>query len=350
MYQHAVIVGCGVSGLTTGITLLRQGVKNVTIIGKHLASESSTEFASPWAGASIVTFASSHDKRLQDIDRDTLKEFHHLANNVPESGVSYCPGRQYFASDDDPNEDRYWVRDLFQDYRRFSDDELPKGCKAGYSFVSFCTNVPQYLQWLMEQFTALGGKIQKKEVASLQAAIDAFEDADVVINCTALGSALLKDVQDKTMYPVRGQTVLVWAPHIRFQVYCDVTNADKFCTYIIPRGDGSVICGGTMDPDNHDKTADPELTKSILKACCDLHPFLAHGKGPDNLKILSVNVGFRPGRKDGIRIEKEIKQRANGQKVVVCHNYGHSSHGYQSSWGSSQRVWKVISQQGLAKL
>jgi hypothetical protein len=50
-----------------------------------------------------------------DIDRITLQEFRRLAIHEPESGVSYCPGVQYFEADDLPGEDSYWVRDLFQD-------------------------------------------------------------------------------------------------------------------------------------------------------------------------------------------------------------------------------------------
>lgn len=73
-------------------------------------------------------------------------------------------------------------------------------------------------------------------------------------------------------------------------------------------------------------------------------PDITHGKGPDAFDIVSYNVGFRPARRGGIRIEKEIKRtctilftnylpinisidRSNGQKVTVCHNYGHGSHG-----------------------
>lgn len=41
-----------------------------------------------------------------------------------------------------------------------------------------------------------------------------------------------------------------------------------------------------------------------------------------NLQIIGHNVGIRPGRKSGIRIEKEEK---NGQKIV--HVYGKFRHG-----------------------
>jgi D-amino-acid oxidase len=41
---------------------------------------------------------------------------------------------------------------------------------------------------------------------------------------------------------------------------------------------------------------------------------------------VSVNVGFRPGRKSGPRIE--IEEVGEGrQKKVVCHQYGHAGGG-----------------------
>lgn len=119
-------------------------------------------------------------------------------------------------------------------------------------------------------------------------------------------------------------------------------------TYIIPRNDGTVICGGTVDRENRQTAPDDSITKDILKRICELCPEITHGKGPDHFDIVSVNVGFRPGRQNGIRIEKEVKRkwfmsslksrfyqiyliisldRSNGQKVTVCHNYGHGSHG-----------------------
>ncbi|CAO3627712.1 unnamed protein product [Cunninghamella blakesleeana] len=349
-FKNVVVLGGGVSGLTTGITLLQNGAQNVILTAKHLPGDKSTEYTSPWAGASILSFATSNDKRLQDIDRYTLKEFKRLANQVPEAGVSYCPGYQYFAVADPPGQDSYWVNNFYQDYERLSKDELPKNAIGGYRFVSFTANVPQYLGWLEEKFKSLGGKIERNTFDSLQSVIENYNECDTLINCSGLGSYYLKDVQDLTMYPVRGQTIVVRAPHVKFQVYQDTSPTAKFCTYIIPRGDGTVICGGTMDMENKNPQPEPELTKQILNNCYNLFPYITHGKGPDAFEIVSANVGFRPGRKNGIRLEKEIKHRSNGEKVQVVHNYGHSSHGYQSSWGSSEIVLRLLKDHRLSKL
>lgn len=48
-----------------------------------------------------------------EIDTDTHKVFKYLANNVPESSVQHCPGIQFYDTDDEPNEDNTWVRQLY---------------------------------------------------------------------------------------------------------------------------------------------------------------------------------------------------------------------------------------------
>ncbi|KAG0167211.1 hypothetical protein DFQ30_006275 [Apophysomyces sp. BC1015] len=274
-----------------------------------------------------------------EIDRETLKEFAHLEANVPEAAVMYCPGVEYIDLPDAPGEDSMWVRDLYNEFSVIPQSELPAGASSGYHFSTFTASVPQYLAWLISQLTKLGGRLEQGEFKSLSELIDKYHNATIVVNCSGLGSSRLTDVKDTTMYPIRGQTVLVHAPHVKKQLY---RTGKGYFTYIIPRKDGNVICGGTLDAENRSTVPDDELTKEILKRCYELYPDITHGKGPDAFDIVAVNVGFRPGRQQGIRIEKEIIRRPNNKKVVVCHNYGHGSHGYQSSWGSSARVLQLL--------
>lgn len=57
--------GAGVTGLTSAISLLRKGYKDVTVVSKHVPGDWSSEYTSPWAGASILTVAAHDDYRLQ---------------------------------------------------------------------------------------------------------------------------------------------------------------------------------------------------------------------------------------------------------------------------------------------
>lgn len=96
-----------------------------------------------------------------------------------------------------------------------------------------------------------------------------------------------------------------------------VLGSDRW-TYIIPRGDGTVICGGTVDRVNRQTSPDDEITKSILERVYNLYPEITHGKGVDAFDIVAVNVGFRPGRAGGIRLEKEIRRKDQNNFLCVC--------------------------------
>ncbi|KAI9248857.1 hypothetical protein BDA99DRAFT_524634 [Phascolomyces articulosus] len=330
-----VILGAGVLGLTTAITLKKNGYDDITVVGQyHPGDDLTHEFTSPWAGASIVTFA-FENKLLQDIDRISFQEFKREADQVPEAGVMYCPGIHYSEVEDAPAE--AWGHKFYLNTSEIPKDQLPQGVKFGYKFLSFTMNAPQYLSWLVSNVQKLNIPIERDTFESLGQVSEKY-GADTVINCSGLGSATLKDVQDKTISAIRGQTVLVHAPHIKTQMYRE--GPDVY-TYIIPRPDGHCIVGGTLDYDNKSPVPNPEISKDILKRVYDLNPELTHGKGPDAFNIVKHNVGFRPGRKDSVRVEKETLDAGN-KKFTVVHNYGHGAHGYLSSWGSAVKVLELL--------
>ncbi|CAO0791148.1 unnamed protein product [Mucor circinelloides] len=347
MSEKIIVLGAGVTGLTSAISLLRKGYKDVTVVSKHVPGDLSTEYTSPWAGASILTVADHDDYRLQEMDLYTMKEFERLSKEEPDAHVMPCKGIQYCEDPALPGEDPHWVRKIYKNVKEIPKSELIPGVSYGYTFESFTANVPKYLQWLVKTLRSLGGRIERKSFESIQQAIEEFPEATVIVNCTGLGSYYLTDVKDHTMYPIRGQTVTVRAPHIKTQHYIDSSNR---WTYIIPRDDGTVICGGTVDRENRNTSPDDAITKDILERVYKLYPEITHNKGVEHFDIVGVNVGFRPGRKGGIRLEKETRRRSNGQKVTVCHNYGHSSHGYQSSWGSCAKLVELVSNERLSKL
>lgn len=66
-------------------------------------------------------------------------------------------------------------------------------------------------------------------------------------------------------------------------------------SYIIPRPDGNVILGGTMQQGNWDTSIDPQTAKFILKNAYEICPELSHGQGWEKIQVISHNVGLRPG-------------------------------------------------------
>lgn len=60
---------------------------------------------------------------------------------------------------------------------------------------------------------------------------------DVIVVCTGIGSRSLGGVEDLDVYPVRGQTVLIRAPWVKFGIS---EKTSECISYIIPRQSGDV--------------------------------------------------------------------------------------------------------------
>jgi D-amino-acid oxidase len=122
--------------------------------------------------------------------------------------------------------------------------------------ISFDT--PKYLQYLSSRFTEKGGRFLRATVQHIQqiveGGINLFSGEgtptppDAVVVCTGLWSRFLGGVEDKDVYPIRGQTVLIRAPWIKFALAR--TDKDSL-TYIIPRKSGDVSASTFMPEPNY---------------------------------------------------------------------------------------------------
>jgi len=144
------------------------------------------------------------------------------------------------------------------------------------------------------------------------------------------------------MIPARGQTVLVRnsAP---FQG-CISGSDDKEdeVTYLMTRAAaGGSILGGCYQKGNWNGAVDSKLAERIIKRAVDFCPELIKD-GP--LDIISHNVGLRPVRQGGFRVEREIMGNKDGIYKQVVHNYGHGGAGYQTSYGCALKVVQLVSE------
>lgn len=148
----------------------------------------------------------------------------------------------------------------------------------------------------------------------------------------------LGGVEDKLMYPVRGQIVLVRNDAGKMYGVSGTDDGSEEIMYIMTRAaGGGTVLGGCYQKDNWESQPDPSLAIRIMKRCVEMCPQLTNGKGIEHLDIIRHGVGLRPAREGGTRIEKE---KING--VWVVHNYGHGGAGYQSSYGCAQAAVKLV--------
>jgi len=171
---------------------------------------------------------------------------------------------------------------------------------------------------------------------------------DAVVVCVGIGARSLGGVEDSDVFPIRGQTVLLRAPWIKFGR--TQSSLDGLWTYIIPRRSGDVIVGGTKVANDWYPHPRPETTADIIKRgldlCPELSPAYATNPVPSAEDVKSILIeegcGLRPARKGGIRLETSVVETISGLKVPVVFNYGHGGYGYQSSWGSANMAVDLL--------
>ncbi|KAI7906871.1 uncharacterized protein BX663DRAFT_494047 [Cokeromyces recurvatus] len=349
-----VVIGAGVTGLTTAVSLMEKGYKKVLIVAKHLPGDLSIEYTSPYAGAHWRTMAKNDDQLLQRFDTISYKKFIQLAeNNEKEStGIMIVPSFDYYDDDSIIENTDPWFKDVVQNFQLLTEkDNLPEGAKIGHTYTTVLVNTPVYLKWLLSKFKSFGGHLVRYSLSHIDEIFNFLhqqqptemnkdEQHFAVINCTGLGARFLGGVQDNALYPTRGQTVIIKASHIKKTI--THVGKQKNINYIIPRSDGTVILGGTANEHDFNPFPDDTVTKSILEKTVNLCPELRTDHHQP-LDIVRYAVGLRPTRLGGPRIENEILfSRDKRRSVQVTHAYGHGGFGVQASWGSAEYVIQVM--------
>lgn len=227
--------------------------------------------------------------------------------------------------------------------------ELPAGIDGGTSFTSVCINTALYLPWLASQSLKNGTVIRRGIVKDVSEAADLHHSgkrADLVVNCTGLSSLRLGGVEDKDLYPARGQIVVVRNDPLVMSSVSGTDDGSNEATYVMHRAaGGGCVLGGCLQKDNWESQPDPNLAIRIMKRCVDLCPALVpEGAGIEALSIIRHGVGLRPMRKGGPRVERSVVKASDGRDVKVVHDYGHGGYGYQTSYGSAQAAMKLVNE------
>ncbi|KAF2015422.1 FAD dependent oxidoreductase [Aaosphaeria arxii CBS 175.79] len=356
-----LIIGAGVIGLQTAVTLLEAGYV-VTILAEHSPGDESIKYTSPWAGAIWRTHSAPHQVELCQWDMESYRTWRQIIRDEPgrakDMGIEGRPIYVYSAATMfDTASPTLWFSSQVQNFSLVPAADLTPNCKSGYSYDSIVINPPVYLNYLASRARELGAQFVRARlpvdqgfthaVKSAFAAVDRSEeeprrDFAAVVNCTGLGAKEL--CQDESMYPIRGQTLLVRLTSTKEVVRKRIIlqedpAAAPAVTYCFPRpGTDMFLLGGTKKADDSSPEPDGETTKGIIARCRNVWPELRDAE----IEVVSQQVGLRPGRKEGPRVEIEDVEIEHGRKVRVVHQYGHSGAGYQLSIGSAKKVLGLV--------
>ena len=312
--KNALVLGCGVMGLTSGIRLLENGYE-VEIMAASIPPDTTSDVATAY----WYPFRVNPPEKVLPWAAFTYEKYIDLAK-IPGIGIGVFNFVQIF---DHQVKDPFW-KPAVRSFVRVGKDELPPGYVDGYIASVARIETPVYMQYLLNHFKDTGGKVTKldREIESL---VDISEGWGIIINCMGLGAG--KVLNDKEVFPIRGQLVKTTNPGLK-----DCINEEEgplAVSYIVPHGSYCIL-GGTADDNDWNMEIEPETSEEILRKCRILDPRL------EEAQVLGARVGLRPGRTE-VRLEVEKVS----EDCTVIHNYGHGGAGFTLSWGCAENVLEL---------
>lgn len=349
--RHALIIGAGVTGLTSALCLSRRGIRS-TILAERLAPGITSSVAGAlweWppavCGAHHDPVSLQRSKRWSAVSYETFEKLAETSG----TGVYLRPVNFYFRAK--LQEHPFHLaktRELRQQVKGFHHDagliqangineEL--GLKDAYRYVAPMVDMDVYLTWLLSEVRSAGSAVVLRRVeGALRSEARGLKrefHADTVINCAGLGA---QELADDPMYPVRGAMVRLVNDGARIpritQAHClspDGVTKDDEIAIVLPRGEDRIVLGALAEPDEYAAGIDLRNyapLRRMYERCLEFLPLL---RGAEIDPKEPVRVGFRPFRKSNIRLEHDAE-------TGIIHNYGHGGAGVTFSWGCAMEV------------
>lgn len=339
MQTDFLIVGGGVVGLTSARALLQSGYRVTLVERGKVGGEAS------WAGGGILSPLCPWDYheavtrlalRGMTMFGETAAALHAYTGIDPEyqrSGMLLLPPYQAGLA-------KQWCMQhqfIFQPVEL--DEYLPGKLGEGLLLPDVAqVRNPRLLQALRKCVEMLGGIIleqheaQKFEISgahvvALQTARGKLAAAAYIVAAGAWSKMLLgENALNMDIRPIRGQILLFKFDTPPFQQILLKENL-----YFIPRRDGHVLVGSTLEDVGFDKSTTVEARNSLMRRAREIFPYW------DELMPVQQWAGFRPGSPENIPTIGRHPRIAN-----LYANSGHYRYGVTMSLASAELLLNEI--------
>ncbi|HEX5060735.1 MAG TPA: FAD-dependent oxidoreductase [Kofleriaceae bacterium] len=315
--MEVTVVGAGVIGLTTALTLEERGHR-VRIV----AAARRADTTSAIAGAVWFPYRVGPPNKVTVWAMRTRKWLEQLAG-TPEAGIDVLTGYEILG--DDGTTRPWWAAAPTMEgdglIESIDVEWVPSpvvGAPAGWKFTAPRAQPSLFLPFLE---SLIEGEIEQRIVTNIH-----DEPGDVVINCTGLGARDL--VGDDKLYGLLGQIVIAERGSADLATTVTDDRDPERIFYIIPRRDELVLGGCSLPfPPGDTPQLDPDITARIL----------AHAKrlGISVGAVRTERVGLRPYRAE-VRLERDPHHKR------VIHNYGHGGAGFTLCRGCAEDVATLL--------
>lgn len=339
MSQHVVIVGGGIVGCMTAMELVDRGYRVTIVERNQIASQTSGE--SSWAGGGIifpllpwlyseaVNTLTGHGAKFYAQICARLERETGLPTGFINSGFLLLPPFDKALANAwcDSHQQTYeWVKHIDAQLTPVNTEAmwLPQVCQVRPPFF-----MKALRQWLVQNNVTL---LEQTELTPLDemAALNTWKTTDgrvlqadkFVVTSGAWSFQLLKQVAAKLQIkPMRGQ-ILLYQPQKNLE---QMVYKDGF--YMIPRGDGYLLAGSTLEDVGFDTSTTAAVKNELAAKAEAIMPTL---KG---LPIIKHWSGLRPGTPENLPTISAHPQIGN-----LYLNTGHFRYGLTMAPASAKLV------------
>jgi len=349
--MKVVVVGGGLLGLLSARALSQHGVEVTVLEQGDFGQESS------WAGGGILSplYPWNYSPAVNELANWSQKFYPELIQQLIDDGGVDPEWTQsgMLVLDDDPanfvkaknwarQHDKRWVE---WDAKILKEQEIEIGDQyRGLLFPDIAqVRNPRLLKSVLESckqhgVTLLANRpvtelVHRGGVITGVRSEAADFAAEVVVVCAGAWSAKVMALlqQDVQIRPVRGQMIMYRMPAEQRQPMSRVTLLDDH--YVIPRRDGRILVGSTLEEVEFDKSTTEQARMQLSEFAEHLYPSL------QNVEIERHWAGLRPASPDGIPY---ICSVPNYQGLYL--NAGHFRNGVVLAPASVQLLMDLIYQ------
>jgi len=324
--SNCLIIGGGIIGMMSARRLTLEGA-SVTILDRRECGRESS-----WAGGGIISplYPWQYDNLTNELSFASQAMYADLcAQLLEDTGVDpqYVKSGLLMMDEYDSTEAMAWMEKYSVSYQSHEQGAL-------FSGIAQVRN-PRLLQALKADIVAKGVriieniKVNRLVVGSNDALGVKTQNgnyyADNVLVCAGAWSSTILDLESK-VFPMKGQMIVLKSkPNKVKHIVLDQGR------YIIPRKDGSILVGSTMEDVGFDDSIDTDTKQSLFEFAYQHFPDL------NNATIEHHWSGFRPASASGKVI---LAKHEKFENVFI--NTGHFRNGLNMAPESANRITQLI--------
>lgn len=342
-----IIVGAGISGVLTALELQRAGAEVLLLDRGQVGGESS------WAGGGIISplYPWRYPDSVTRLAQYSQQHYPALLDNLQlESGIDpqYQKNGLLILDQDEITQAREWAK-RWQVELEILEGAVPAECEPAldkrFDKVIWMPQVAQVRNprlvkamkavlssrriMVREQTAVSSIRFKNNKVQGVVAGNESFDADKVLITGGAWSGRILQQLKiQSTIQPVKGQMILLKGQP--GQVKRIVLSSDH---YIIPRQDGRILVGSTVEYTDFKKELTESAKAELYQTAIDIMPSLS------GLEIEHHWAGLRPGTDNGVPYIG-----VHPQVEGLYFNAGHFRNGVVLGLASARQAADVILQ------